>query len=142
METLERIHFLSQAEKLKPVRKFVRSLADELGCSKEDIQSLVIAINEACMNIIQHAYLGREDGEIVLEFLKDDKGFIIRIYDFSETVNKKTIKSRNLDDLRPGGLGVHLIKKVMDQVEYMDGTDGVGNILEMHKKINFPKICS
>ena len=141
METLERIHFLSQANQLKPVRELVRDLADKQGCSKENLECMVMAINEACMNIIQHAYSGREDGEIVLELLKYGKELIIRIYDFAETVDKKTIKSRDLNDIRPGGLGVHLINKVMDRVEYMDGPDGIGNLLEMRKEMGVSNIC-
>ncbi len=141
MEMLERIHFLSQADKLKPVREFVRNLADQQGCCKENIESIVMAINEACMNVMQHAYAGKEEGEIILEFLKDKNNLIIRIYDFAETIDKKTIKSRDLDDIRPGGLGVHLINKVMDQVEYMDGPDGIGNLLEMRKEMGTSIIC-
>jgi anti-sigma regulatory factor (Ser/Thr protein kinase) len=142
MQMLERIHFLSRADKLKPVRDVVRALAQRMGCSNENIECMVMAINEACMNVIQHAYGAREDGEVILEFWQDGDDMVIRIHDFAETVNKEHIKSRDLDDIRPGGLGVHLIHKMMDSVDYLDGKDGVGNMLQMRKRIGEIKQCA
>lgn len=135
MELLERIHVLSQADKLKPVREVIKEIAEKQKCAPENVECMVMAINEGCMNIMQHAYAEDEEGEILLEFYKDGQELVVRIYDFAETVDKATIKSRDLDDIRPGGLGVHIINKVMDKVEYLDGPDGIGNLLEMRKKI-------
>lgn len=142
MLILERIHFLSRADKLKPVRDAVRSLAQRAGCSNENIDCMVMAINEACMNVIQHAYGVKEDGEVILEFWKDDMDMVIRIHDFADKVDRDRIKSRSLDDIRPGGLGVHMITNVMDSVEYLDGVDGVGNLLQMRKRIGEIKQCN
>jgi anti-sigma regulatory factor (Ser/Thr protein kinase) len=142
MQRLERIHFLSRADKLKPVRDSVRSLANRMGCSAENIDCMVMAINEACMNVMQHAYGERDDGEIILEFWKDGEDLLIRIHDFAPAVDKSRIRSRDLDDIRPGGLGVHMIHKVMDYVQYRDGEDGVGNMLEMRKRIGEIKQCN
>ncbi|MDQ1362365.1 MAG: phosphoserine phosphatase RsbU/P [Pseudomonadota bacterium] len=141
MQILERIHFLSRADKLKPVRDAVRTLAQRMGCSVENIDCMVMAINEACMNVIQHAYGAREDGEVILEFWQDGDDLVIRIHDFAEKVDKQNIKSRDLDDIRPGGLGVHLIHKMMDSVQYLDGTDGAGNMLQMRKRIGVVRQC-
>jgi len=133
MPLLQRYHFLSQADMLQPVRKIIRELAQAQGCNDEKISAMVMAINEACMNIIQHAYKGSPDGEIILEFWRKPDRMIIKLLDFSETVDKSKIKSRDLDDIRPGGLGVHLMQQVMDKVEYLDNPDGQGNILQMEK---------
>jgi anti-sigma regulatory factor (Ser/Thr protein kinase) len=141
MQILERIHFLSRPDKLKPVRDVVRDLAQRMGCSAENIDCMVMAINEACMNVIQHAYGAQEDGEVILEFWMDGDDLVIRIHDFAETVDRKNIKSRDLDDIRPGGLGVHLIHKMMDSVDYLDGQDGIGNMLQMRKRIGEVKQC-
>ncbi len=141
MERLERIHFLSKADKLKPVRDVVRDLAQRQGCTKENLDCMVMAINEACMNVMQHAYGDREDGEIILEFWKDTDDLVIRIYDFADKVDRSKIKSRDLDDVKPGGLGVHLIHKVMDKVEYMDTPNEQGNLLEMRKRITSEATC-
>ena len=142
MKLIERIHFLSRADKLKPLREAVRQLAAAQGCSSENLDCLIMAINEACMNVMQHAYNGDENGEIVLEFYRDDDELIVRVRDFADKVDRDAIKSRDLDDVRPGGLGVHFIHKVMDVVEYKDVPDEQGNILEMRKRIGDIKKCS
>lgn len=139
MQILERIHFLSRADKLKPVRDAVRVLAQRIGCSHGNIDCMVMAINEACMNVIQHAYGVKDDGEVILEFWQDDEDMVIRIHDFAEKIDRQTIRSRDLDDIRPGGLGVHLINKMMDSVEYLDGLDGIGNMLQMRKRLGVVK---
>lgn len=131
MELIERVHLLSRADNLKPLRTLVRELSVKQGCIEENLECLVMAINEACMNVIQHAYGQDEDGEIIIDFIKNNNEFIVRIYDFAETVDKKTIRSRNLEDVRPGGLGVHIIHQVMDKVEYKEGMDGLGNLVEL-----------
>lgn len=142
MNLIERIHLLSRPERLKPIREAVREMAVAQGCSPENLDCLVMAINEACMNIIQHAYKGDENGEIILEFFRDNDELVVRIHDHADVVDKASIKSRNLDDIRPGGLGVHFIQKVMDVVEYSDRPDTKGNMLEMRKKIGDIKNCS
>ncbi len=136
MQLLQRLHFLSRAEMLHPVRKTIRQLAQEQGCNDEKINAMVMAINEACMNIIQHAYKNDPNGEIILEFWRKPRSIVIKLLDFSATVDKATIRSRDLDDIRPGGLGVHLIHEVMDKVAYLDNPDEAGNILQMEKFLN------
>ncbi len=93
------------------------------------------------MNVIQHAYHGEEDGEIIIEFWGEANELLIRIIDFAESVNLRKIQPRDLDDVRPGGLGVHLIHKVMDSVEYRHQDNGTGNVLEMRKKLQEGTAC-
>ena len=135
MERLSRIHFMSQPDKLKPLRDAVRMLAEKENCTQDDQDCLVMAINEACMNVMQHAYGKDREGEIILELWRHENELIIRIYDFAKPVDASEIHSRNLDDVRPGGLGVHFMLQSMDSVEYKPGPDGVGNLLEMHRTI-------
>lgn len=118
MIRLERIHILSRADMLQPLRDFVRQLAKKQGCCDESLDCFVMAINEACMNVIQHACNGHEDEEIVIEFWKDEEELMIQVIDYAEKVDLDSIKSRDLEDIRPGGLGVHIIQQVMDSVEY------------------------
>lgn len=142
MIKLERIHLLSRADRLRPLRKFVRELAMQQGCCTENLDCMVMAINEACMNVMQHAYHGQDDGEIVVEFWRDADELLIRVYDFADKVDLTAIKSRDLADVRPGGLGVHIIHQVMDSVEYKNCDDPQGNLLEMRKKLNQPVKCN
>ncbi len=66
--------------------------------------------------------------------LVDDE-LIVRITDFAKPVDCYAIKSRAMDDIRPSGLGVHLMRKVMDEVRFLERPGGIGNVLEMKKKI-------
>lgn len=141
MDRIARIHFLSSPEQLRPVRDAVRQLAVEQGCSDKNLDCLVMAINEACMNVIQHAYNNRDDGEMILEFWREQDLLSIRLFDFAEPVDRDCIKSRDLDDIKPGGLGVHIMQQVMDTVVYKDAPDGEGNMLEMRKRIGDETIC-
>lgn len=126
---------------LKPLRKFVSVLAKNINCCDESLDCFVMAVNEACMNIMQHAYNDRLDEEIIIEFWKDDGEMVIRIFDFAEAVDIESIKSRDLGDIRPGGLGVHLIKQSMDCVEYKHSSNDKGNVLEMRKKLEKTTVC-
>ena len=141
MKKLERLHLLSRADMLKPLRAFIREFSIKLGCNKEALNGLVLAINEACMNIIQHAYNGQNDNEIIIEFWKDEAQLIIKILDTASMVDVEKIKSRALEDVRPGGLGVHIINQVMDKVEYKNRPDMQGNMLVMTKNLLNPVIC-
>jgi len=134
-ELLNKISFSSQTDQLKHVRDEVRSMAEGLGCQQENIESMVLAVNEACMNIIQHAYGPDTNEKIILEILKDNDFLIFRLIDFAEPVDECSIKSRSLDDVRPGGLGVHLINEVMDEVAFVDAPENVGNVFEMKKRL-------
>lgn len=133
-EKLGEISFASQTEQLKHVRDQVRSIIEQQGCPHEYTESMILAINEACMNVIQHAYGSDKSGKIILEILQRDDQLIFRLIDFAKPVDQGSIKSRPLDEIRPGGLGVHFIREVMDSVTFVDCTGKAGNILEMKKK--------
>ena len=60
MEKLFQIRFSAKAERLCLVRTLVKEMAQSVGCRVDLSEKLVIAVNEACMNIIQHAYKGDE----------------------------------------------------------------------------------
>lgn len=131
MKRLERIHLLSRADALQPVRHLLRELISKYAFNKKSINNIIIAINEACMNVIQHAYHNQEGDEIIIELYKKDESLLVRILDFAEIADLTLIKSRDLNDVRPGGLGVHLIKQLMDKVEYKNMQDDSVNVLEM-----------
>ncbi|MBI1423681.1 MAG: ATP-binding protein [Gammaproteobacteria bacterium] len=122
--------FAAQSEQLRQVREWVREAALATGMNEEKTGRVVIGVNEACMNIITHAY-GDLHGDIVLDITREGSQITIRLTDFAKTVDCSTIKSRDLDDIRPGGLGVHFIHEVMDEVNYLPGENGNGNVVIM-----------
>ena len=129
----------SNPSELKGLRDSARETVLAAGCSSEQADSIVLAINEAASNIIQHAY-GDETGDIELNINVDHNiepaQFLIVLRDYAETLDINEIRSRALDDVRPGGLGVHFMKQLMDSLIYTVPKDGHGNRLEMRITIN------
>jgi sigma-B regulation protein RsbU (phosphoserine phosphatase) len=127
--------FKAAPEELKDMRTEVIKSLQRSGCSSDFGKRMVIAVNEACMNIIQHAYSGDSEGEIIVEILNNGKQLVFRIIDFAEPIDASCVKSRDLEDIRPGGLGVHFMHEVMDHTHFLDKCGKAGNILEMTKNL-------
>jgi len=135
-EELFEIKFPARPDRLCLVRSLVKRTAEVVGCNEELGEKLVLAVNEACMNVIQHAYKGNESGEIVLQILNEDTQLVFRLLDHAEPIDLDSVKSRELEDVRPGGLGVHFIREIMDDCKMGHLESGEGNFLEMKKKID------
>jgi len=134
-ELLFRLSLPARAERLVLVRAIIQRTAESAGCSNELCQKLVIAINEACMNIIQHAYRGKIDGQFMIEVARTKQALWFRLEDYAEPVDLDRIRPRELDDIRPGGLGVHFIREIMDSCQMGHLEERRGNFLDMMKNI-------
>ncbi|MFP6682516.1 MAG: ATP-binding protein [Gammaproteobacteria bacterium] len=130
------LRFNSDPKKLRMVRERVQEIAEEFGCSKKLISDLVIAINEACMNIMQHAYKGEKSGKILLEIQKATGEVQVLLTDFADPIDPDGIQPRDLEDVKPGGLGTYFIREIMDDCIYGHLDNNAGNYLKMRKKIN------
>ena len=135
-ERLVVISIPSQPDRLRVVRAAVAEAAIASGCSETCVHDIVLAVDEACQNIIRHAYRGDPTREIVLEVSRDGDRIVFDLLDFAEPVDASQIKPRSLDDLRPGGLGTHFIKECMDETEYPPPPEGAGNLFRMVKRIS------
>ena len=116
----------------------VRTVTEQKGCAKELVNCIVLAVDEASTNVIRHGYGEQNTGDIILEIYYSQGELLIRMTDFAKPIDKKFIKSRDMNEIRPGGLGIHLISEIMDEYKFLDSPDGVGNILEMRKRIATP----
>ena len=136
-EKLLELTIPAKAERLGLVRAVVKRAAEMAGCNSDLAEQLVIAVNEACMNVIQHAYQDLSTGgDIVLEIFSNGTQIRFRLVDFAAPVDLKKVKPRDLEDIRPGGLGVHFISEIMDEVSMGHLENGSGNFLEMEKIID------
>ncbi|MCB2100977.1 MAG: SpoIIE family protein phosphatase [Rhodobacterales bacterium] len=134
-EELLILEFPARPDRLKVVRKAVSEAATECGCSTAVTRDMVIAVDEACQNVIRHAYGNTGVGEVVLEIRREGEDVVFLLRDFAAPVDVERIKPRDLDDLRPGGLGTHFIREVMDDVTFLPPPEDGGNLLRMKKKI-------
>lgn len=130
------LKFPSDPKKLRMVRERVQDTCETVGCTKKAISDVVIAVNEACMNIIQHAYKGEHSGNIELEMQVLEDRLVIEITDYAEPVDINLIKPRALEDIKPGGLGTHFMQEIMDEINYENLNDRAGNRLKMIKKLD------
>ncbi len=129
---LER-RFSARAQELKALREEVRAVTSDKVLSAFDAEKLVLAINEACMNVIQHAYKDQPDGEIIVEILDRGSDIEILVTDFAAPVDSENIRPRPLTEIRPGGLGTHFMRELMDDVTYLPYDKNTGNRLVMRK---------
>ena len=113
---------LSRTDNLSEVRDFVGEAARIFGFSEEDTANIVLAVDEACTNIIKHAYHYASDKEIEVTIHQDKGSFEIRIFDSGRSFDPSKIRlpdlKKHLGHRKRGGLGVYLMKRLMDKVEY------------------------
>jgi sigma-B regulation protein RsbU (phosphoserine phosphatase) len=126
----------ARPDELRGIRTAVRDCLTRCGCSDASLGDIVLAVDEACQNIIRHAYAGDPDGVIVLEIERDGQNLVFRLFDFAPRIDPENVKPRDLDDLRPGGLGTHFIRDVMDETEFLEPPSGDGNLLRMVRRID------
>lgn len=125
----------SQPDRLKLVRNAISQAALFCDCNDETAQDVVIAVDEALQNVIRHAYSNRVDGEIKVTVSRTDENLIIFIRDYAEPIDVEKVQPRDLQDVRPGGLGTHFIREVMDEVTFLPPSEGRGNLLKLVKRI-------
>jgi sigma-B regulation protein RsbU (phosphoserine phosphatase) len=130
------LRFPARAAELKRIREAVRESVEGCGCSAKSTADIVLAIDEACQNIIRHAYRRESDNVIELEIEHRGDGLVFSLLDHAPTIDPSQVKPRDLDDLRPGGLGTHFIRRVMDEVDFLRPASGHGNLLRMVRRID------
>lgn len=112
----------SKTGELFKIRNFVDAKAKEFGFSDEQAQKISLAVDEACTNLIKHAYHFNISGEIRIRIDSRDNAFIVNILDEAPPFNPKNVKNVNLREkaLRKekGGLGVQIIRQLMDEINY------------------------
>jgi anti-sigma regulatory factor (Ser/Thr protein kinase) len=123
---LLKLSLLSEPRLLCVVRAAVTEVAVMFGFQDAEVRSIVLAIDEALTNVIRHAYQGAFDRPIHVSFyrarVKANKGvqeaLKIQIVDRGVPLKTERLVGRSLDDIRPGGLGLHFIREIMDSVTF------------------------
>lgn len=118
------LRLTSDVRLLAGVRELVSHVAQRLGVSHDSSSHLALAVDEALCNVIRHGYKQQPGRPIWVRLwpLEDDgrdgPGLRVVIEDEAPQVDVRCIQGRDLDDVRPGGLGVHIIRQVVDLAEY------------------------
>jgi anti-sigma regulatory factor (Ser/Thr protein kinase) len=109
---------------LPVVRGVIGPLAEAIGWDERESRAITLAVDEALANVIRHAYHSRADGLIELECREIAGGLQFTLLDKGDAPDRSKICAREIGGDQPGGLGTHIIKKVMDQVSYEASPDG------------------
>ncbi len=128
--------FPARARELGPTRTMTRMALNNHAWSSDIVEDIVLAIDEACQNIIRHAYRGECDDQIILHIELTDHSLVVVLEDLAPPVSPDCMNPRAFEDLRPGGLGCHFIRHVMDTVTIGPSPTGHGNILRMVKGVH------
>jgi anti-sigma regulatory factor (Ser/Thr protein kinase) len=108
----------SQAKYLSVVRAATVNIGKLYGMDEPVIEDVKLAVDEACSNVIKHAYKGNPSRKIVVKYRAIQDRFEVIIEDNGMKGRMELMKGRSLDDIRPGGLGIHFIKRVFDVFEF------------------------
>lgn len=129
----------SRTENLATVREFVSSAVEEVNIPQDIAGDIVLAVDEACTNIIKHAYKYSADGDINIKLKYSDKKIEVEITDHGASFHPDTIPKPDLkkyfEEKRVGGLGMYLMKSLMDDVHYKSVLGKYNQVL-LTKKMN------
>jgi serine/threonine-protein kinase RsbW len=118
----QQITIESRTDRLIEVRDFVSTAAREFGFADEEVSKIALAVDEACTNIIKHAYHFDPGKDIVVSVSGRNGAFVVSIRDRGEVFNPGVIPTPDMKEYlthyRRGGLGVYLMRSLMDKVEY------------------------
>ena len=132
------LHVPSSTENLSMIRDFVKSIGTQAGMADMDVACLELAVDEACANVMEHAYDSDATKEVSIRAIVDDKTVQIEVIDTGKGFDPAAVEQLKLADLvtakRTGGLGMSIMKSFMDEVHY-EMQPGVKNELKMVKRL-------
>jgi sigma-B regulation protein RsbU (phosphoserine phosphatase) len=135
-EVLLERRFAAQAAELRSMRSAIRQALDILAVEPELRDRLVLAVDEACANIIRHGYGPHHEGDIGLRILRDGPVLSFELTDAAPCVDPASIRPKPLGECRSGGFGIALIDEVMDDWRIQPAQGGQGNLLILRKRID------
>lgn len=138
MEQKFTIQVPSSTRNLAIIREFIARVGEQSGLSERALGELELAVDEACTNVIEHAYGHDSTKEVVIRAMFDEEEIRIEVIDTGRGFEPDQIESLEVDELvekrRTGGLGMRLMKTLMDEVHY-ELEPGKKNELIMIKKL-------
>ena len=133
----EQRDFVVSSSSLKEVRSFSREVFEKVNINQDLKDELVLAIAEAAQNIVKHAYQGEDtDDKMEIKISLENGQLEIGFFDKGKPVDGAKVRHRNIDDVKPGGLGTFFIQQIMDAVVFKEGEKPWINHLVLPKNLN------
>ena len=137
MDTEQTTSFPGRFDSLAAIGEYVTRAAEAAGLDARSVQGVELAVDEACSNIIEHAYGGEGRGDIEVTYRIDGDGLTVLLRDYGSPFNPDGVPEPDLqaplEERDAGGLGLHFMRQLMDQVRF-EFTAGAGNVLTMVKR--------
>jgi len=135
----QEIEFCSHTANLALMRTFVRRFLEPYPLSEEERLLMVLGVDEACTNIIRYAYHLRDDQLIALSLEGLSQCIRMRVRDYGKQTPPHAMKGRPHDLIKPGGLGLYLMRKGFDKIDYILRKRGTELVLT--KNLDDEKRC-
>lgn len=134
---LYKLRIPSQTDNLEIIRYFVGKVAEKVGFKEDDVGKIELAVDEACTNVMKHAYTDKTtDKSLDVAVQIDYQKLTLIVTDHGKGFDPEKVRLPNikeyLAELRVGGLGIYLMRTLMDEVDY-DIRPGVRNQVKMVK---------
>jgi len=113
-----KLEFTSHTANLALMRRFVRRFLTGFPFTDKERALMVLGIDEACTNVIRYAYDLRDDRPIALSIEALRTCIRMRLRDYGTKASPQSMRGRAHNDVKPGGLGLHLIRHAFDKVDY------------------------
>ena len=127
----------ARVDNLGAIRAFIEEACGRAGAPPSACFDLKLAVDEACSNIIEHGYAGKAGGSISIACEATGDGVRVTIVDFGRAFDPAAVSAPDLsagwEDRAVGGLGWHLIRRSVDEVDYGPNPGG-GNRLTLVKR--------
>ncbi|MFZ1083169.1 MAG: ATP-binding protein [Candidatus Kryptoniota bacterium] len=129
MKKLDKINesriFKSTTTALSDVREFINQRTIDFGFGDREVSEITLAVDEACTNVIKHAYKGNPETEFEIKIIASGIEFEIVVRDWGDSFDPENVPVPDIKEKikkhRAGGLGIFLMRKLMDTVEYHGG---------------------
>jgi serine/threonine-protein kinase RsbW len=126
----------SQTDNLELIREFVARVARKVGFKDDDVSKIELAVDEACANVIKHAYNKGNKKPIDIAIQIDYQKFTVIVTDHGRGFDPNSVKPPDmkeyLAEMRVGGLGIYLMRTLMDEIDF-DVKPGKRNQVKMSK---------
>ncbi|WP_321477820.1 ATP-binding protein [uncultured Paludibaculum sp.] len=128
----------SSTENLAMIRDFVSNIGVQVGFNEGEVARLALAVDEACANVIEHAYGLEDTHDVTIRAVVDDDALRFEIIDTGRGFDPAQMQPQEVEELirqrKSGGLGLRLIRTIMDDVQYRI-VPGEKNELRMTKRL-------
>ena len=118
----------AELDSLQVFRDFISDCCAKFKIPHGTVYELMLAVDEACTNIVEHGYKGMDPGSIILSFRIEADRILVQITDFGHvfepTKAPKLDVTAALEDREMGGLGLYLIYQIMDNIDYQASEEG------------------